>query len=223
MSWQNITAPLTAVALDQLPGEIAPKNSTAIFIPFSLISDPASVALIIIGQDPYYTPRLATGLAFGIPQDCNKVPPSLKNILAKYGLGDPTLEKWAKKGVLLINSALTVEIGKPNSHSKYWRVPVRKTLQNLVDYSQQKGQRLHFVLWGRKAIELHSQLCTSMSLHTCCCSSHPSPLACRKQVMNYPPFIQHCEIPDCPCKTLYSTAERASETSPSDCCASSNI
>ena len=82
--------------------------------------------IVILGQDPYYTPDIAHGLAFGI-KNCNKIPPSLKNIAKELyndlniELSDYTLESWAKQKILLLNTSLTVVKNNPGSHIKYWK------------------------------------------------------------------------------------------------------
>ncbi|MDE5757176.1 MAG: uracil-DNA glycosylase, partial [Allobaculum sp.] len=82
------------------------------------------VKVVILGQDPYHGPNQAQGLAFSVPAT-QKIPPSLQNIYKEleleyqqpiYRTGD--LQDWAKQGVLLLNTSLSVEQGKPNSHSK---------------------------------------------------------------------------------------------------------
>ena len=81
------------------------------------------VKVVILGQDPYHTPDAANGLAFSVDKN-QKLPPSLKNIFKEIKndvgvqneIGD--LTKWAKQGVLLLNSSLTVLEGMPGSHSK---------------------------------------------------------------------------------------------------------
>lgn len=199
--WEDIVAPLREVDLNALPGTWAP---TTIYRPFELIQDPLETKLIVLGQDPYHTPGLATGLAFGVPNSSKKLPPSLKNIIKKYGTNDITLAEWADAGVLLINTALTVEMGKPNSHAKYWREPLKEMLKRLIKYFNSEDHAVHFVLWGKKAIDLHRKLCSDEDIHTFCASSHPSPLSCTRPIGSFPAFTTPCALPHCPCRILSS-------------------
>ena len=199
--WEDIVAPLREVDLDTLPGTWAP---TTIYRPFELIQDPLKTKLIVLGQDPYHTPGLATGLAFGVPNSSKKLPPSLKNIIKKYGTNDITLAEWADAGVLLINTALTVEMGKPYSHAKYWREPVKEMLIRLIKYFNSEDHAVHFVLWGKKAIDLYNNISSEADIHTFCASSHPSPLSCTRPIGNFPPFKSICDLHNCPCRILSS-------------------
>jgi uracil-DNA glycosylase len=112
--------------------------------------------VIILGQDPYHSVNQAHGLSFSVKTE-NKLPPSLLNVFkelesdlgimkAKHG----NLQKWAKQGVLLLNSILTVESGKPGSHAnKGWE---NFTDEVLIKLSKQQ-KNLVFILWGKKAQE----------------------------------------------------------------------
>ena len=210
--WEEILAPLREVDLNALPGTWAP---TTIYRPFELIHDPLEIKLIVLGQDPYHTPGLATGLAFGVPSSSKKLPPSLKNIIKKYGIDDVTLEEWADAGILLINTALTVEMGKPYSHAKYWRKPVKEMLTRLIKYFNSEDHAVHFVLWGKKAIDLHCKLVSAGDVHTFCASSHPSPLSCSRPIGNFPAFILPCTLSKCPCLALSDKAQSHSPLSAS--------
>jgi len=91
-----------------------------------------TLRVVIVGQDPYPKAGYSTGLAFGIPKDMTPIPPSLVKIIdgvetdCYSGLNfdkanfDVTLESWAKQGVLLLNSALTVKEGEPGTHTELW-------------------------------------------------------------------------------------------------------
>ena len=125
------------------------------------------IKVIIISQDPYhnlyynnidktYYPQ-ATGLAFSVNKECTKLPPSLINIyenLAKYNhqIFKPShgnLEYWAYQGVLLLNTSLTVEKSKPNSHQLIWT----SFVDTLIKIISSKHQGLIFVLWGAHALK----------------------------------------------------------------------
>lgn len=142
--------------------------------------------IVIIGQDPYYTnPNQATGLCFGT---INKPPPSLKNIanelLSDIGieLKDYSLESWAKQGVLLLNSALTVIQGKPSSHIKLWS----QFTDSIINELNKLSNPIIFVAWGAFA---HAKLKNiDTNKHYVIISSHPSPLSVFKKYKNFPSF-----------------------------------
>jgi uracil-DNA glycosylase len=140
----------------------------------------ASVRAVIIGQDPYPDPRYATGLAFSVPPDpALRLPASLKVILAELETdrsvalpAHGSLEAWARHGVLLLNTALTVQTEKPRSHHRAgW-----SALTNAIIKVVAEGERpVAFLLWGayaqRKAHRIDAER------HVVVCSPHPSPLA----------------------------------------------
>src|SRR5690606_25218266 len=86
---------------------------------------PADVKVVVVGQDPYHGPDQAQGLAFSVPDDC-RVPPSLRTMFAELAREYPdqytpqrnSLVRWARQGVLLLNTALTVEAHQAASHAK---------------------------------------------------------------------------------------------------------
>jgi uracil-DNA glycosylase len=111
------------------------------------------VRAVILGQDPYFTEGLATGLAFSIPEG-SKRPRSLQNIFRarEFDLRLPlpssgSLGRWAENGVLLLNTALTVQQGIANSHRRIWR-PFTDAVIRVVA-SQERP--VSFLLWGRQA------------------------------------------------------------------------
>ena len=137
--------------------------------------------VIILGQDPYHRQGQATGLAFGV-SEMTKKPPSLKNIfkLLPFSKTPQTLECWAKQGVLLMNTYLTVRESKPNSHSHIWK---DFTLWIL---SQNKNKV--YILWGAHAHLLATKANVMNDL--CFISSHPSPLSVTKKYKSFPSFIE---------------------------------
>ena len=142
--------------------------------------------VVIVGQDPYHGFNQSTGLAFGINNNI-KIPPSLQNIKNELKsdlnieLGDQTLEKWAKQGVLLLNTSLTVVQGKPGSNMNLWNIYTT----NLI-YELNKLDNLIFVAWGAFA---HNKLKDiDLMRHKIIISSHPSPLSCFKKYGNFPCF-----------------------------------
>ena len=100
--------------------------------------------VVILGQDPYHDGS-ATGLAFSNRSDSTTLSPSLRNIFKEVenntsnGLKldqDPNLERWAKQGVLLLNTALTVEKGNPGSHAKLWDSFTKEVLKKIFEYNK---------------------------------------------------------------------------------------
>ncbi len=120
---------------------------------------PKDVRVVILGQDPYHEKGEATGLAFSVPANRTKLPPSLKNIFKEISResernvrtsGD--LSDWAKAGVLLLNTVLTVEEGKAASHAKLgWETLTDALLTHCL--TEQKESPTVFLLWGAKAQE----------------------------------------------------------------------
>lgn len=126
-------------------------NMGDIFNAFKLC-DYNNLKCIILGMDPYPQKGIATGLAFANREEV--VSPSLEIIRNSFyldpvdnALFDCTLEHWAQQGVLLLNSALTVEIGKPGSHSMLWRNFTINLLKKLSEYSP----GLVYIILGKQA------------------------------------------------------------------------
>ena len=111
------------------------------------------VRVVILGQDPYFNEGQAIGRAFAVSESTEKLPPSLKNILKEverdYPRGlmpEQTLESWAKQGVFLLNTTLTVAHGRSNSHADIgWKEVV--TIPTLKKLSAGR-EHLVFILWG---------------------------------------------------------------------------
>ncbi|MBT6327591.1 MAG: uracil-DNA glycosylase, partial [Candidatus Thioglobus sp.] len=110
--------------------------------------------VIILGQDPYHNEGQAHGLSFSVP-DGIRVPPSLRNIYQELSSDlsitpsqSGNLTHWATQGVLLLNSALTVEKNSPGSHAKSGWVDFTDTV---IDILNEKKQNLVFLLWGAYA------------------------------------------------------------------------
>ena len=136
------------------------------------------VKVVIIGQDPYHGPGQAHGLSFSVKPG-NKVPPSLKNIYKEL-LADLNikpvehghLEKWARQGVLLLNSVFTVEKGKPASHRKKgWEEFSSEIIKEL----NENHQSLVFILWGNDAKKKGESI--DRKKHLVLESAHPSPFS----------------------------------------------
>ena len=137
------------------------------------------VKAVIIGQDPYHGEGQAHGLCFSVPKGI-KIPPSLLNIYKelKEDVNKPIpdngcLENWAKQGVLLLNSILTVESGKANSHKN---IGWEKFTESIIDLISQKQKNLVFLLWGNSAHQKESFIKNKVN-HLVLKSVHPSPLS----------------------------------------------
>lgn len=136
------------------------------------------VKAVILGQDPYHEPGQAHGLAFSV-QDGVTIPPSLKNIYREisdeYGYEMPStgnLERWAKQGVLLLNTVLTVRAHQANSHAGHgWETLTDAILKEL----NEQNQPIVFMLWGAPA-QKKEKLLTNKD-HLVLKTSHPSPLS----------------------------------------------
>lgn len=136
------------------------------------------VRVVIFGQDPYHEPNQAHGLCFSVKKGVPK-PPSLLNIFKELredlGIQAPPhgcLESWAKNGVLLLNSVLTVRKGEANSHrGKGWEIFTNR----VVELLNQREDPMVFILWGNHAKE-KGKLITQPQ-HLIITGSHPSPLS----------------------------------------------
>lgn len=141
--------------------------------------------VVILGQDPYHTPNVATGLAFDVA-DYSKMQPSLKNIMLEFmeDTGKPAseLNTWPEKGILLLNTALTVEESKPNSHKTIWE-PFTK---GLIAHISETCNSVVFLLWGANALSYIPFINTVK--HKIIGSSHPSPFSYEKNCGKFVPF-----------------------------------
>ncbi|MFC3100209.1 uracil-DNA glycosylase [Altererythrobacter lauratis] len=151
-----------------------------------------SVKAVILGQDPYHGPGQAHGLAFSVPHGM-RPPPSLQNIYkelrADLGVEPPAhgnLEGWAREGVLLLNACLTVEDGKPASHSgRGWEA----ITDALVTAVAERPMPSVFILWGAHAQKKASQIPALQSgRHLLIQSAHPSPLSAHRGFFGSRPF-----------------------------------
>ena len=114
------------------------------------------LSIVMLGQDPYFQKNVATGIAFANKKSVTELSPSLqvlKEAVIDFEVPhnsinfDPSLEEWSKQGVLLLNSALTVEVNKPNSHAVIWRPFIISLLKNLSAINP----GLIYVLFGNEA------------------------------------------------------------------------
>ncbi len=152
--------------------EITPPQDK-LFLAFELTSL-EQTKVVIFGQDPYPTRGVATGLAFSANNIC---PHSLRNLFkelhADLGIErtNTDLSDWAKQGVLLLNTALTVQVGKAGSHSK---IGWDKLIYNVIDQLNVKNEKVIFVLLGNNAKKLKKNIKDS---HIVLEFTHPSPLS----------------------------------------------
>lgn len=150
--------------------EIYPKKED-IFKAFNLC-DYENVKVVILGQDPYHNKNQATGLAFAVPDDKFPKPPSLRNIFSEIGLkkDKSSLEGWAKQGVLLLNTVLTVRKNKPLSHRGFGWEKFTDTVITKLNY---KKDPVIFLLWGKEAQNKLSLI--DRRKHIVFMAAHPSP------------------------------------------------
>jgi len=136
------------------------------------------VKAVILGQDPYHEPNQAHGLCFSVKKGVQK-PPSLVNIFKELksdlGITPPEhgcLEDWAKQGVLLLNTVLTVRVGQANSHKgKGWEIFTDRVIELL----NQREKPMVFLLWGANA-KAKTERITNKN-HLILTAAHPSPLS----------------------------------------------
>ena len=148
-----------------------------------------NIKAVILGQDPYHGEGEANGLAFSVNKDI-KIPPSMRNIYKELnsdlGLEIPThgdLTSWAKEGVLLLNSILSVEKNKPASHRD---IGWQQYTDSLISQISNEKEHVVFILWGKYAqskIPLINQ-----DKHLIIASTHPSPFSANKGFLGSKPF-----------------------------------
>lgn len=149
----------------------------------------ADTRVVILGQDPYHGPGQAHGLCFSV-RDGVAIPPSLANIYKELhtdlGLPIPAhgnLEPWARRGVLLLNTTLTVRAGEAASHhGKGWELFTDEVLTAVND----KRERVVFILWGTNARKKKALL--DLTRHVVIESAHPSPLSAHNGFFGSRPF-----------------------------------
>ena len=162
---------------EKAAGKVIYPPGSLIFRAFDLTPVP-QVKVVILGQDPYHNPGEAMGLSFSVP-DGVRTPPSLKNIFKEIetdlGIrmsGRPNLEGWARQGVLLLNSILTVEAGRAASHRG---IGWEEFTDAVIRYLSANCNGIVFLLWGNFA-KAKAALIDS-SRHHVLQAAHPSPLA----------------------------------------------
>ncbi|WOP15838.1 uracil-DNA glycosylase [Ottowia sp. SB7-C50] len=147
-----------------------------------------SVRVVILGQDPYHGPGQANGLAFSVAPGL-RLPPSLRNIYKElqreYGRApqpEGLLDHWARQGVLLLNTSLTVQAGQAGSHARLgWQAFTSRVFERLVE----SERPLTFLLWGAHAQSMRPAGAAA-GPHLWLAANHPSPLSALRPPV---PFI----------------------------------
>lgn len=197
--WQTILPEKTWLDLQNLLKKTdSARESTTIYPAASHVlralelTDPYNINVVIVGQDPYHGPGQANGLAFAVNTGTTP-PPSLRNIdaelFAEYGehLHSTTLEDWACQGVLLLNTSLTVEAGKPASHSS---IGWQNVTEMILEACAWANPNSVILAWGR-----HAQTITEKAIQphkfppAVIKTTHPSPFSANSPAGNTPAFI----------------------------------
>lgn len=195
-NWKDVLLPCRDKLL-----EISNTLSTKEFLPprediwRALVLTPLeSIKVVILGQDPYPSLGNAHGLAFSVLPDIRPLPPSLKNIYKELtsdvGFVQPNhgnLNRWAERGVLLLNTVLSVEEGNPQSHTKIgWEEITDQIIRSIAA----RSEKVVFVLWGKSA-QVKKKLLNlylDKNKHRVFESAHPSPLSAHKGFFGTKPF-----------------------------------
>ncbi len=158
-------------------------------------TDYSKIKAVILGQDPYHEVGQAQGISFSVP-DGVKFPPSLKNIFKELysdlNITPPKsgdLTKWAERGVLLLNTTLTVREGQANSHKDCGWTWFTNEVISLIS---KKESPVVFILWGANARSKKSLIDTSK--HFIVESAHPSPLSAHNGFWGSKPFSKTNEF-----------------------------
>ena len=167
-----------------IPGLFIPHNK-AIFSALELPIE--KIKVCIVGQDPYPNPDDAMGLAFSVPSQMKKLPPTLRNIFkelesdvgVKSDSGD--LSQWQNSGVLLLNRVLTTE---PNISQGHKNIGWERFTEEIIRYLAERP--IIFLLWGRSANELASFIPS----HQVLSGVHPSPLSAYRGFFGSRPFSE---------------------------------
>lgn len=152
---------------------------------------PNEIKVVILGQDPYYNPGQANGLAFSV-NPATPTPRSLKNIFKelKDDMGiertNADLTDWHKQGVFLLNTALSVPEKEPNKHKKEWK----HFTEQLLTYLVKENPHILYLMWGKNAEEHGFRIADRLPhnekvVHY---SAHPSPLSASRGFFNSKPF-----------------------------------
>lgn len=163
------------------------------------LAPPDGVRVVILGQDPYHEPGQAMGLSFSVPEG-QRIPPSLRNVYKELatdlGCEPPAtgdLTGWARQGVLLLNTTLTVREHAANSHAGLgWQVLTNYLVRRTVELPQP----ICYLAWGRHAASLVNQAVedaraagTLTGSKLVLASTHPSPLSANRAGGGLVPFM----------------------------------
>ena len=199
MTWQELLKDeLQAPYFQGLTAKVAHARSSKTVYPakdrefYALeMTPPEAVRAVILGQDPYHEPNQAMGLSFSVEKG-TQYPPSLRNIFKELSddLGIEAahgdLTAWAKQGVLLLNTVLTVEKGKANSHATWgWQ----RFTDAIIEATNRLPQPIAFVLWGAQA-QKKSILLKTSAPRLILNAPHPSPLSSYRGFFGSKPFSQ---------------------------------
>ncbi len=169
------------IAAERTAGKVIYPNEADVFQAFAL-TPLADVKVVVLGQDPYHGPDQAHGLCFSVLPGV-KVPPSLRNMYKELssdidGFVTPThgyLAEWAKQGVLMLNTVLTVEQAKAHSHAKSgWEI----FTDHVIELLNQQEREIIFILWGNHAKKKGRHI--DRSRHYVLEGVHPSPLSANR-------------------------------------------
>lgn len=155
------------------------------------LTDYDAVKVVILGQDPYHGPNQAHGLSFSVEQG-QKIPPSLKNMMKELqqDIGcdlpdDGDLSDWARQGVLLLNTVLTVQAGKANSHKgQGWEQFTDAIIEKLAE----RDIAIVFLLWGKPAQSKRKIIEQISDRHIILEAPHPSPLSAHRGFFGSKPY-----------------------------------
>ncbi len=192
--WRSVVRPFWASAQGEALGDFLRDRlnvGATVYPPQPLralaLTAPEAVRVVVLGQDPYHGPGQAEGLAFSVLPGI-KPPPSLRNIFKErsrdLGLpprADGSLLAWARQGVLLLNTCLTVEDGKPASHAgRGWEALTDEVIRRC----SQSTAPIAFLLWGAHAQQKAELIAADR--HLVLRANHPSPLSANRGAS---PFI----------------------------------
>lgn len=186
---------LAKVAQARASGKTVYPPQKDVFNAFRL-TELGDVKVVILGQDPYHGPNQAHGLAFSVLPGV-AVPPSLVNMYKELvtdipGFQRPThgfLESWARQGVMLLNTVLTVEAGKAHSHAKLGWETFTDTVISAIN---EHREGVVFLLWGSHAQKKGSII--DRQRHHVLQAPHPSPLSAHRGFFGSAPFSQTNEL-----------------------------
>lgn len=184
--WSELFAFLDAARSDGAVAAYPPAAQTFAALALCGYDD---TRVVILGQDPYHGPGQAHGLCFSVPDTVARKPPSLANICKELEsdvgveLSTGDLSGWARQGVLLLNTTLTVQAGRAGSHRrKGWEMFTDAVIKAL----DAKDDLVVFILWGKDA-QKKQKLITNPR-HQVVVSSHPSPFSARLGFLGSKPF-----------------------------------